>query len=181
MNRQALRADPAPSIVSNATPLPGSQRIPENVMTLQSVTRSLIVCALMCASSGASPAAQNVAVPAGSDLQQAINAARPGDTLMLAAGATYTGNFVLPQKEGTAYITIRTGGDDPALPRAGQRVAPSQGERLAKLKSPNAEPALRTAPGAHHWRIQLIDFPPTGRNGGDIIRLGDGGPAQNAR
>src|SRR5919112_2422583 len=148
-------------------------------MTFQSVTRWLIVCALLGASPRVSPAAQNVAVPAGSDLQQAINAARPGDTLMLAAGATYTGNFVRPQKEGAVYITIRTGGDDPALPRAGQRVVPAQAERLAKLKSPNAEPALRTAAGAHHWRIQLIDFPPTGRNGGDIIRLGDGGPSQN--
>ena len=39
-----------------------------------------------------------VTVNAGGDLQAAINNAQPGDTIVLQAGATFTGNFVLPDK-----------------------------------------------------------------------------------
>ncbi len=39
-------------------------------------------------------------VPAGGALQQAIDAAQPGDTITLEPGALYTGNFVLPNKTG---------------------------------------------------------------------------------
>src|SRR5205085_10690078 len=35
-------------------------------------------------------------VPAGGDLQAALNQARPGDQLVLQAGATFIGNYVLP-------------------------------------------------------------------------------------
>ena len=38
-----------------------------------------------------------VQVPAGANLQTAIDAAQPGTTLQLATGATYTGNFVLDE------------------------------------------------------------------------------------
>jgi hypothetical protein len=117
-------------------------------------------------------------VPSGSSLQDAIDRANPGDTLVLEAGATYVGNFVLPSKQGSQYITIRTAGESNGLPRAGQRVAPGHAARLAKLKSPNREPALRTAAGAHHWRIQLVEFPATQQGSGDIIALGSGGAEQ---
>ena len=39
-----------------------------------------------------------IVVRADDDLQAALDRARPGDTLLLEAGATYTGNFVLPDK-----------------------------------------------------------------------------------
>jgi len=86
----------------------------------------LVFCA------GLSPAtAATIAVPAGGDLQAAINAAQPGDELLLAAAATYTGNFQLPVKAGAAFITIRT--DATQLPRPGVRVTPPDAARLAKL------------------------------------------------
>jgi len=122
--------------------------------------------------------AETVAVPAGANLQQAIDQARPGDTLLLTPGATYAGNFVLPAKAGDRFITIRTAGEGDGLPRIGQRVMPSYAPRLAKLKSPNKEPVLRTAAGAHHWRVQLVEFLPTESGAGDIVRLGDGGAEQ---
>ena len=50
-------------------------------------------------------------VPAGGDLQAALNAAQPGDVITLAPGATYTGNFRLPVKNGDAYIVVRHGGE----------------------------------------------------------------------
>jgi hypothetical protein len=37
------------------------------------------------------PAGRQTSVPAGSDLQGALNSAQPGDTIILQAGATYTG------------------------------------------------------------------------------------------
>lgn len=119
-----------------------------------------------------------ISVPAGGDLQAAIDRAKPGDTIMLAGGATYTGNFVLPVKPGEQFITIRTGPDD-ALPRPGQRIHPTHAPRLAKLQSPDRDPALRTQAGAHHWRLMLLEFLPNRSGAGDIIALGDGGAAQS--
>ena len=103
--------------------------------------------------------------------------------MTLAPGATYTGNFVLPAVEGTAavYITVRTADDGGTFPRPGQRIVPAHSDRLAKLKSPNGDPALRTAAGAHHWRLQLLEFLPTASAAADIIRLGDGSAAQRDR
>jgi Right handed beta helix region len=142
---------------------------------------ALVCLAVAIAAAGGARAAGVVTVPAGGNLQEAIDNARPGDTLVLAAGATYVGNFVLPAlpaKSGNSYITIRSAGEGDAPPRAGQRILPSHAVRLAKLQSGNREPALRTAPGAYHWRLQLLEFLPTQGGTGDIIRLGDGGPAQ---
>ena len=147
-------------------------------MTLTTRLRLLMVSVVLCAGAPGAASAETIGVPAGGDLQQAIDRARPGDTLTLAAGAVYVGNFVLPAKDGKLYITIRTAGD--GLPRPGQRVLPAHSDRLARLKSSTSEPALRTAPGAHHWRIQLLELQATAGGAGDIIRLGDGGPAQNS-
>ena len=44
------------------------------------------------------PVGRQTTIPAGGDLQGALNAAQPGDTLVLQAGATYTGNFTLPTR-----------------------------------------------------------------------------------
>lgn len=118
-------------------------------------------------------------VRAGEDLQAAINAARPGDELRLAAGATFMGNFVLPVTPGSSTITIRTDLPDASLPGANQRVTPATAAPFAKLVSPNTAAALRTAPGAHHWRVMFIEFLPTTEGYGDIIQLGDGSSAQN--
>src|SRR6059036_109165 len=57
-----------------------------------------------------------VDVPPGGDLQAALDQAQPGDTIRLAAGATYTGPFTLPVKPGAGYITVRTDASDAVLP-----------------------------------------------------------------
>lgn len=119
-----------------------------------------------------------IPVPAGGDLQTALVNAQPGDTVALEAGATYVGNFTLPQKSGDAVITIRTAGGD-AVPE-GDRVSPAAAASLAKLRSPNNLPALQTAPGAHHWRIQLVEFQANVNGDGDVIALGDGSAAQSS-
>jgi hypothetical protein len=118
-------------------------------------------------------------VRAGDDLQAALNAAKPGDELRLQAGATFTGNFVLPVKTGDQPITLRTDLPDADVPPANERVTPQTAARFARIVSPTNEAALRTAPAAHHWRILLLEFPANKEGFGDIIQLGDGSAAQS--
>jgi len=127
----------------------------------------------------ASPSSAEVRyVRAGDSLQAAINAARAGDEIRLAAGATFTGNFVLPVFDGDAVVTLRTDLPDSTLPAANHRVTPATAARFARIVSSNTSAALRTAPGAHHWRVMFIDFPSTRQGFGDIIQIGDGSSAQ---
>jgi hypothetical protein len=123
---------------------------------------------------GASGAAgqTTIVVGAGGNLQAALNQAQPGQTVQLQAGATFDGNFVLPVKTGTAYITIRTSAPDSQLPGVNTRIDPSYEPQLATIRSVNALPALRTAAGAHHWRFIGLRFTTTGAS--DVIALGDG-------
>ncbi len=111
-------------------------------------------------------------MPDGGDLQAAIDSAQPGDVILLTSGATYTGNFRLPLKPGDAFVTIRTDAPLRDLPAEGVRMAPHYAPVLAKLKSPNGNPALSTAAGAHHYRLQHLEFQANVGGSGDIIVLG---------
>jgi hypothetical protein len=65
-------------------------------------------------------------VPAGGNVQTAVNNAKCGDTIYLQAGATYTGTLTLPAKacDSQHWITIRTNAPDSALPGAAARMTP---------------------------------------------------------
>lgn len=106
---------------------------------------------------------------------------RPGDTILLEAGATFVGNFILPLKSGgsTRYITIRSAASDAVLPAAGVRMTPAYAPRLPMLRSPNSKPALTTAPGAHHYRLQFLEFGPNATFSGSILGLGVSSSIQN--
>jgi hypothetical protein len=125
-------------------------------------------------------AGEAIRVPAGGDLQAAINQARSGDRVLLAPGATYTGNFSLPVHGGDAAITIATDVDESRVPARGGRIAPDHAPLLAKLRAPNSNAVLRTAPGARHWRLELVEVLPGASPNGDLIQLGDGGSAQRS-
>lgn len=125
------------------------------------------------------PATATVTVPAGGDLQRAIDAAVPGDTILLQAGATFAGSYVLPFKSGSGFVTIRSSVADSAVPAAGVRISPANAGQLARVQGGVAGmPAFVTAPGAHHYRLQLLEIVNTYANN-DIIQLGDGSAAQN--
>ena len=130
---------------------------------------------------GGSVSAATVTVTPDGDLQAALNAAQPGDVILLTAGATYTGNFVLPEKDGSAFIVLRTGAAPAELPAAGVRITPETASRLARLASPSGDPALATARGAHHWRIENVEFLANAQGAGEIIALGSGTEADAAR
>lgn len=131
------------------------------------------LCCLVLRPDGA--AAATHAVPPGGDLQAVLDAAQPGDVVLLAPGATYTGNFRLPLKPGSAFITVRTDAPAADVPPPGVRIAPAHAAALAKIKSPNAGAALTAAPGAHHWRLELLEFQANAGGAGDIIVLGGSG------
>jgi hypothetical protein len=136
---------------------------------------SAFVCALLAGQGGA--AATRLIGP-GDDLQAALNAARPGDVLLLQAGATFVGNFVLPVFPGRddAYVMVRS--SSAGLPGAVRRISPETAALLPKIVSPNDQPAVRTAPGAHHWALSLLEISASRDGVGDIVRLGDGSAAQ---
>jgi PKD repeat protein len=98
-----------------------------------------------------------VNVAAGANLQSALDNAQAGDTLVLQAGAVFTGNFVLPNKPGTDWIVIRTSNLS-GISVEGVRVSGTQAGAMPRIMTPNAAPALATAPGAHHYRFVGLEI-----------------------
>src|SRR3982751_1341900 len=94
-----------------------------------------------------------VVIVAAGNLQAALNQAQPGQVVQVQAGATFDGNFILPVKAGSGYITVRTSTPDAQLPAAGTRIGLAQESLLPTLRSVNAGPALTTAAGARSWRL----------------------------
>ena len=113
---------------------------------------------------------QIIDVPAGGNLQQALNQVQPGGTVRLARGATYIGSFTLPAKNGTEYILITTA--NASLPAPGVRINPSYKPQLATIRSATTSSALSTAPGASYYRIVGVAFEANQKGMGDIIALG---------
>jgi PKD repeat protein len=102
------------------------------------------------------PTGNTINVAAGGNFQAALNAANSGDVIVLQAGATFVGNFTLPNKTGSDWIIIRSSAVA-SLPSPGNRVDPSYSSAMPKLISPNAAPAVATAAGAHHYRFVGIE------------------------
>src|SRR6476646_4959522 len=67
---------------------------------------------------------RTITVGAKDSVQAAINAAQPGDTVVLQAGAVFKGNFTLPVKSGTGEIVIQS--SRVAELRENVRINPSQ-------------------------------------------------------
>jgi hypothetical protein len=138
-----------------------------------------LVCAAMIVAAAPMATAGTIPVPAGGNLQAAIDTAQGGDVIALEPGATYVGNFWLRNKPGiTQPIVIRSAAPDAALPGPGVRMTPAYAALLPKIKSPNTIPAIRTAAGAHHWTLLFLEFQANYKGYGDIITLGAGDSSQ---
>jgi hypothetical protein len=123
-----------------------------------------------------------VTVNAGGDLQAALNQAQPGDTIVLQAGATFTGPFTLPNKSGDAWITLQSSALD-QLPGPGQRVGPANAPAMPRIVSPGrGQAALQTAVRANHYRIVGVEFTVADSSAlvYNLISLGGGSGAQNS-
>jgi hypothetical protein len=95
---------------------------------------------------------QRIQVPAGGNLQAAINAAQPGDTIELAAGAVFSGNFTLPRKSTAGWINIQSSSYG-ALPEPGHRVSPLDAPSMPRVITPNTAPVFKTLSGASQYRF----------------------------
>jgi hypothetical protein len=118
----------------------------------------------------------SILVKAGDNLQAALDGARPGDTILLEAGATFRGTFRLPKKQGAEFITLRSSAQDAQLPAPGQRMDPQRyALMLPKIVSgSNDSPAILAIEGAHHFRFVAVEFGPTPGGQGNIVQLGTG-------
>ncbi|MBO0859416.1 MAG: fibronectin type III domain-containing protein [Chloracidobacterium sp.] len=175
----SLRLDPGAITVTGAT----SRQVTPSVTTAYTLTATnsvgavtgIVTVTVASASQGAPelprvflntgyipPTGKTFNVAAGQSVQDAINQAQAGDVIMLKAGATFTGNFVLPNKSGSSWIIIRSDAADTALPPPGTRVSPASASLMPKLVSqdPNT-PVVQTADGAHHYRFIGVEFSAT--------------------
>lgn len=115
-----------------------------------------------------------IPVSAGGNLQTALTNANCGDTITLAAGATFSGLFTLPAKacDDQHWIIIRTSAPDSSLPPEGTRMQPCYAgvsslpgrpafncngtqNVLATISDPqtNSTGPLLLANGASHYRL----------------------------
>jgi hypothetical protein len=120
------------------------------------------------------PTGATIVVSAGGNVQTAINNAQPGDVITLAQGATYTGNFTLPMKTGTGWVTIRTAAADGVLPVPGARVGPGNASAMAKLVSNADLPVFQASGAVHHYRLIGLEISHTFPSSYGLIVLGNG-------
>lgn len=123
---------------------------------------------------------QTIEVGLGGDFQAALNRAKPGDEIVLQAGAAYTGNFILPAKESSGkWITVRAS-NMAGLPAEGTRVSPKDAAAMAKIVAPNANPAVSTELRAGYYRLVGLEITvePTVKTSWAIVSLGKGLPEQ---
>ena len=119
-------------------------------------------------------------------LQAAIDAAQPGDTILLRAGETFVGPFLLRKKAATTqWITIRSDASDTLLPPAGVRLVPSgkTGANTALSLLPRligqsgalkTTPVIRTEIGAHHYVLRFLEIDGVANQGFEtVLNLGD--------
>jgi len=142
-------------------------------MRFQSPARGLLSTCVYLAATATIASAATIAVPAGGNLQAALDAAKPGDVITLEPGATYVGNFVLRNKGAISdYITVRSAAPDSSLPGPGMRMTPAYAAQLPKIRSANSMSAIQTATAANHWKLMFLEFQANSGGYGDIIALG---------
>jgi hypothetical protein len=101
---------------------------------------------------------RTIHVAAGGRLQDALDAARPGDRITLEAGGTFEGPFRLPKKDGDGWIVIASSGLN-RLP-ADTRVSPSNAGDMPKLVA-SSRAVIVADPGAHHYRFAGVEITPS--------------------
>ena len=114
-------------------------------------------------------------VLAGQSLQARIDSATPGDLILVAAGATFTGPFTLkPKAGGSAPIVIRSDAPDASLPPEGTRMTPAFAALLPKLVAPtSASFVITTAPRAANYRLMFLEVAPVAANDlNTLVRIG---------
>jgi len=109
-------------------------------------------------------------VPAGNStsLRNAINAATCGDTIVLVAGSTYSGNFTIPSTSCSGWIVIESSAVA-SLPSPGNRVGPSNASDMAIISTPNSSSAIQFNANSNHWRIIGCEITTSVSNSSGIV------------
>lgn len=116
---------------------------------------------------------EKIFVREGGNLRAALHDAKPGDTIVLQAGAEFAGPFTLPVKDGARFITIRSSVADTGLPGEGERIDPKKySSRLPRLVSKTSDPVVTIIDGAHHYRFVGVEFGGTKDGSGNIVQIG---------
>src|SRR5215469_13944814 len=106
----------------------------------------------------AAPKGATLNVAAGGDLQAALDKAQLGDTIVLQAGASWTGPFKLPNKTtGSGWIYV-VSSQLANLPPPGTRVSPANATNMPKILAPKTLSAIVTVANSHHFRFAGIEF-----------------------
>ncbi|MEO5898238.1 MAG: hypothetical protein ABIS06_21335 [Vicinamibacterales bacterium] len=115
----------------------------------------------------AAPAsAATIQVRAGGNLQAAIDAAKPGDEIVVEAVAKFVGQFRLPAKAaGGAVITIRSSA---VLPD--RRITPADASLLPTIESGVGEATLFVENTAN-WRIDGVQFGVNVGGEGNVVHI----------
>jgi len=160
------------------------------VLASQSTTRSapsagdaVLPQVFLTTSVASTPSAgRTLRVAAGGNLQRALDTAIAGDRILLAAGATFTGNFTIRPKSGGipgGWITVMSDGQ---LPPEGTRVTPAMASAFPKLVSPGVVSTLLTKGPAARWRFVGLEITVargvTQSQG--LVLAGDASSAQNS-
>jgi len=99
-------------------------------------------------------------VGAGGDLQSALDKAQLGDTIVLQAGATFTGPYRLPNKTtGNGWVYV-VSSDLSNLPPPGARVSLTNATNMPKIVAPSGRNSVSTVAGSHHYRFVGVEFAP---------------------
>jgi hypothetical protein len=99
-----------------------------------------------------------------SEFQNALNVAGCGDTIVLTAGVTYSGNFTVPStgcSNNSGWMVIESSAIG-SLPASGNRVCntqmsaggcPTNQANMAIVSTPNTSPAIQFQASSNHWRL----------------------------
>lgn len=107
---------------------------------------------------GIESSGKTIDVSSGGSFQAALNQAQPGDVISLQAGAIFMGPFTLPEKSGSAWITVDSSAIN-NLPKPGVRVAPADAANMPKLEALSGS-VIQTAPSAHNYRFVGVEILP---------------------
>ena len=123
------------------------------------------------------PTGKTIVVKAGDDLQKAIDGANPGDVVSIDPLGTFKGPITLPKKLGDAWVTIRSSAaEGTELPKPGERATPAHAKSMPKITAPNFDSAIKTAAGAHHYRLIGLELLPVDETATiyELVQLGTG-------
>jgi len=106
---------------------------------------------------------QTITVNAGGNLQTAIDNAQPGDTIVLQAGATFTGKITLPLKSNpnNKWIVIKSS-QESQLPPPGVRVQPGNSVNMPKIVTTNSDYTIQAAQSASYYRFIGVEVTDNG-------------------